>query len=278
MSATLAVGSALSTSSQTLPWQRPRSFREEMIPTLLLFACILLIGSISIPYLLSYLQGVSTQANKKTNPLTSTSTTLSMPVSMTPVAALHAIEARTPDYQDALSDSQNSVTAAANWSNDAGCTFTADGYRVFTSTGEHFCHELGKSYTNYTIRINMMITGGASSSSGALLFRDQNSHKLGGAYVFEVIGDGHYKISNVNDFDHPLHFGASSAIKQGLGIFNKLEVIARGSSLSFFVNDTFLIQLTDTHYTQGTISLATFRGSIASTGSVYFSDLSVWVI
>jgi Domain of Unknown Function (DUF1080) len=247
-----------------------------MIPTLLLFACILLIGSISIPYLLSYFQGVSAQTNKKTNPLTSTSTSLSISGSMTPAAALHAIEARTPDYQDALNNSQNSVTATANWSNDGGCTFTADGYRVFSNTGHHFCHELGKSYSNYAVRINMKIIAGSSGTSGSLLFRDQALNQVSGAYMFEIIADGHYKISDVDGW-RPLHYAASSAINKGVGASNKLEVIARGNSLSFFVNGVLLIQLTDAHYTQGTFSFAVFQGS-ASTGSVYFKDLSVWTI
>jgi hypothetical protein len=56
-----------------------------------------------------------------------------------------------------------------------------------------------------------------------------------------------------------------------------LEVLARGNSLSFFVNSTLLLQLTDARYTQGTFSLAVFQGS-ASTGNVAFSNLSVWTV
>ncbi len=110
MSATLAAGSTLSTPSQPLPLQRPRSFRKEMIPTLLLLACILLIGSISIPYLLSYLQGVSTQANNN-NIQTSASTPQegssrvvgsSMTPCMSLLVELHGPQPTTYQCQDGL--------------------------------------------------------------------------------------------------------------------------------------------------------------------------------
>jgi serine/threonine protein kinase len=270
MSATLPASSTFTPPTQSLLLSRPHLSSKQMIPSLLLLACILLIGGISLPYILSYHLDKNAQTSDKNNTQTSTPALSSM----TPLATLHAIEARTPNYQDALSDSQNSATAAANWTNDGGCTFTPDGYRVSSTTGHHFCHELGKSYTNFAIRITMMI---ATGSSGALLFRDQNFNKISGAYVFEVIADGHYKLSDVNDFDHPLHYAASSAINKGVGVFNMLEVLARGNSLSFFVNSTLLLQLTDARYTQGTFSLVVFQGS-ASTGNVAFSNLSVWTV
>jgi eukaryotic-like serine/threonine-protein kinase len=277
MSATLAAGAVLTPPAQNPLSTRPRFTNIQMIPTLLLLACILLIGSISVLYLLSNLQGGGAQASKKTNALTATSTMLTIPVSTSPAAALHAIEARPPDYQDALNNSQNSATVTANWSNNSGCTFTADGYRVFSSTGHNFCHELGKLYSNYAARITMTIASGASGTSGSLLIRDQALNQVTGAYMFEVIADGHYKISDIDGW-HPLAYATSPAIHQGVGALNTLEVLARGSSLSFFVNGTLLIQLTNTHYTQGTLSLAIFQGSSASMGSVYFKNLSVWPI
>jgi serine/threonine protein kinase len=235
---------------QSLPSPRLLLARKLLIPALLLLACILVLSSVSIPFVMNNLQDGSIRA---------------------PVTALHAIEARPPDYQDALTDEQNKATAAAFWSNYDGCNFSPYGYVVYSARGRQYCHEIGKSYTNFAVRINMMITAGIS---GALLFRDQTTVHKNGAYVFEVFTDGHYQISN---FDHTLYDAASSAIKRGFGVINKLEVIAQGSHLSFFVNDTFLIQVTDTRYSQGPLSLAAFQGNY-STCSVYFTNISVWPI
>jgi serine/threonine protein kinase len=272
MSATLPAGSAFTPPTQSLPLSRSRFSRKQMIPSLLLLACILLIGGISLPSVLTYNMDRNAHSSDKNTTQASTPALSSM----APLAALHAIEVRTPDYQDALNNSQSSVTEVANWSNDAGCTFTANGYRVSSTTGHHFCHELGKSYSNLAVRINMTIAAGASNTSGSLLFRDQALNQVSGAYMFEIIADGHYKISDIDGWK-PLYYAASPAINKGLGVLNKLEVIAQKSSLSFFVNGTLLVQLTNTRYTQGTLSFAIFQGT-ASSGSVYFSNVSVWAI
>ncbi len=222
--------------------------RRLLIPALLLFACILIIGSMSIPFARNNLRDGSIQA---------------------PAIGLHAIEVHTPDYQDTLTNAKNKTTTAAFWSNYDGCHLSSSGYLVYSTKGQQFCHELGKSYTNFAVRINMTIITGIA---GALLFRDQDTAHQYGGYVFEVFTNGHYLIS---DFDHILYDAASPVIKQGFNSTNQLAVVAQGSHLSFFVNDTFLIEITDTKYTQGPLSLAAFQGNYPGC-SVNFSNISVW--
>jgi serine/threonine protein kinase len=237
-------------SPQPEPSLRLRLARHLLIPATLLLACILIIGSVSVPFARNNLQDGSIRA---------------------PVNGLHAIEAHTPDYQDTLTDARNKATIAAFWNNYDGCRLSSSGYLVYSTKGRQVCHELGKSYTNFAIQINMTIITGIA---GAFVFRDQDAVHSYGGYIFEVFSDGHYLISN---FDHILYAAASPAIKSGFMTTNKLAVIAGGSHLSFFINDTFLIQMTDTTYTRGPFSLAALQGGYPNC-SVNFSDISVWAI
>jgi serine/threonine protein kinase len=231
--------------SPQLPTHLPQRL---LIPGVLLFACILIIASMSIPSARNRLQDGSIQA---------------------PAIRLHAIEAHPPDYQDTLTNAQSKTTMAAFWSNYDGCHLSTSGYLVYSTRGQQFCHELGKSYIDFAARVNMTIITGIA---GALVFRDQDTAHQYGGYVFEVFTNGHYLISDLN---HILYAADSPAIKQGFNSTNQLAVVAQGSHLSFFVNDTFLIEITDTKYTEGPFSLAAFQGNYPSC-SVNFSNISVW--
>jgi len=237
-------------SPQPEPSLRLRLARHLLIPATLLLACILIIASVSIPFARNSLRDGSIQA---------------------PVRGLHAIEARTPDYQDTLTNAQNKATIATFWNNYDGCRFSSSGYLVYSTKSRQVCHELDRSYANFAIQINMTIITGMA---GALVLRDQDIFHSYGGYIFEVFNDGHYLIS---DFHHILYAAASPAIKTGFMTTNKLAVIAQGSHLSFFINDSFLIQLTDTTYTRGPLSLAALQGGYPNC-SVNFRNINVWAI
>ncbi len=67
----------------------------------------------------------------------------------------------------------------------------------------------------------------------------------------------------------------SSALKTGNSVTNTLQVIARGSSLFFYANGVFLVQLTDTNYTSGVIAfLATSDGTTQA--DIVYSNLKVY--
>jgi len=182
-----------------------------------------------------------------------------------------------PDYQDALNNANNPTTVAANWDQDSHCTFKSDGYHVIEGNSLHGCKESANTYQNMAITVDMRILSG---HSGGLFFRDTTDiFDDYAGYLFEVDSTGKYKISSSQDFTLNFtvlqNWKASSALKTGNQATNTLQVIARGSSLSFYANGVFLVKLTDTTFT--TAGVVAFLASSEGTQTeVVYSNLKIY--
>ena len=191
-----------------------------------------------------------------------------------------------PIYQDALNDPTNAATIAAKWDgingSDSHCMFKSDGYHVAEGVNLvnfHGCQESGNAYKNATIAVDMLMNSG---HSGGLFFRvNTDSFNNYQGYLFEVDSQGNYKISTVTGGSPtaiPGHdWTATSALKQGYNVKNTLLVIVRGSTFLFYINGTFLTQVTDTTYTAaGNIALLATTTATSGKADVVYSNLNVY--
>lgn len=184
-----------------------------------------------------------------------------------------------PVYQDAMTNANSPNTVAANWDNNDKCAFASDGYHVKEGTNWHICGEAAYPYLNAAITIKVNILSG---QSGGLLFRaspglfDQYS-----GYLFEINSAGQYRISRVSvgfgapNFTRMRDWTSSLALHQGSAASNTLQVIAQGTTLSFYANGVFLVRLDDPTYSSGVIAFyATTNGKTPA--DVVYSNLSVY--
>ena len=185
--------------------------------------------------------------------------------------------AGTPSYQDALNNANNSNTKAAKWDQDSNCAFQSDGYHAIEGSGLHGCKESANTYKNMAITVDMRILSG---HSGGLFFRvNTDIFNNYSGYLFEIDSTGRYKISSSSNYTFNVatlqDWKTSSALKQGNSATNTLQVIAKGSNLSFYANGVFLVKLTDTSFTSAGV-VAFLTSSAGTQTEVVYSNLKIY--
>jgi len=185
--------------------------------------------------------------------------------------------AGTPAYSDSLNDATNPATVAAMWDQDNHCAFQADGYHVTEGVNFHGCRESANSYSNVAITVDVRIISG---DTGGLFFRvTTDAFNNYSGYLFEIDSASHYRISldTTGTLQTLKDWMPSSALKQGNTATNTLEVIAQNGTLLFYANGVFLISLSDTTYTSGTIGfLATKTGILTTNADIVYSNVKVY--
>jgi eukaryotic-like serine/threonine-protein kinase len=192
---------------------------------------------------------------------------------------LQTATATTPVYTDPLTNPDSTTTQAAQWDQSVTCTFTAAGYQVAASSLHDFstCHEAATAYANFTAQVDISIQSG---HSGGLFFRMTGTPLQG--YLFEIDSQGHYKISVANSASlsslTPLRdWTASSALKTGLAK-NQLQVIAKGSTLLFYINGVYQPDsIQDTTLSSGNVGFLATSENGDDTKVVY-SNLSIYPV
>jgi tRNA A-37 threonylcarbamoyl transferase component Bud32 len=194
-------------------------------------------------------------------------------------SVLQTATAGKPVYSDPLTNAESAATQAANWDQSSHCVFGADGYHVVqavSATNLRGCREAAYTYQNLALSVEMKIVSG---QSGGVFFRlHAGLFNIYSGYLFEIDSQGRYRISNFdNGSAQPLQdWTASPALKQGNGVANTLQIVARGETLAFYANGVYLTTVKDNTYSDGTIGfLATVSDSDAN---VIYSDLNVYAL
>src|SRR5260370_22522911 len=112
---------------------------------------------------------------------------------------------------------------------------------------------------------------------GGIIFRaNEASNKF---YLFNIGVDGTYNlylyVNNQAAHAQTLLNGSSNLIKL-VGQSNEITLVARGSSLSFYVNQQYLDGITDPTYSTGMIGV--FGESKTQATEVAFSNIKVWTL
>jgi hypothetical protein len=218
---------------------------------------------------------VSTLSNK----ITDNTNITSMALSTATAGVIQTAIAGIPAYQDPLNDPNNSDTKYAGWNgvqgNDQHCIFDRDGYHVYSNPNQPaFCTESGESFQDSAISVDMVLVHG----TGGLLFRippKNTSDKC--CYFFEVSAGGSYNFSlpSTSGTGAITGFNRSPAIHKSYGASNTLQVIAKESNFSLYINGSFLISVRDSTLMQGTLGFAIYSHD-SSNGEAIFSNLHVY--
>jgi eukaryotic-like serine/threonine-protein kinase len=183
------------------------------------------------------------------------------------------------NYSDPLNNTSNVQTAAAGWDQSSHCAFQNDGYHDTTTGTLQGCKEANNTYQNAAITVVMRI---ASGQSGGVFFRMSNSFfGTYSGYLFEVDATGRYRILSSGNYSLGTpstlqDWTNTKALKTG-GAANLLQVMMRGSNLSFYANGIFLTQLTDTGYSSGQVAFLA-RSDGSTPAEVVYSDLNVYTL
>lgn len=181
--------------------------------------------------------------------------------SPTPVAI--STPTGTPLFSDSFQDNN------ANWN-----ITPAPGAKISISNGkmilEADTHSLllpellpGKTFANFRIDVDAALAKGDTANGYGIYIRASSTPNdtLGLYYRFEVYGDGSFWIykgtadANGNSVSTALkQSGPNNAVYTN-GNLNHLTVIAKGSQLSFIINNTTVSTFTDTSYTSGAVAL-----------------------
>ncbi len=130
------------------------------------------------------------------------------------------------------------------------------------------CGDLGDFYYEATARY---VSGEQDYAYGLIVRGDRG---MDNHYIFQITADGSYKVSKYSNkaYTSLTNWTTSSAIqKNGT---NRLGVLARGSSLEFFINGKSVQKLNDVSFTRGYVGL--YAGTTDL--NVSFSQLRVWAL
>lgn len=153
------------------------------------------------------------------------------------------------------------------------------GTTIFDNGKIQGCSEAVNSYQNMAISVDMNLVSG---HSGGVFFRvGKKAFGAYSGYLFEIDPNkNQYKISSSGNFST----GSNNAILQDWTTTNALragtntlQIIARGSTLLFYINGTFLApSYQDSSFTEGSIAFlaSTVRGG--ANADVVYSNLKVY--
>ncbi|HLJ35978.1 MAG TPA: hypothetical protein VKU38_20130 [Ktedonobacteraceae bacterium] len=162
-------------------------------------------------------------------------------------------------------------------SSQGGCTFQGQSYHVSEpQTGFfNYCIASGTNFANFTYEVEMMI---AKGDAGGLIFRANTSGQNPSFYYFRLNQDGTYNfflyVDSSGTNARTLAHGNAKGFNTGLNQTNLISIVAKGSTLSLYINKQLLTSVTDSTYTSGQIGLA--ADYINGATEVVYTNAKVW--
>lgn len=160
-----------------------------------------------------------------------------------------------------------------------------DGFCLFQQGSYHVSSNKTHSYTlcpaangqpttdDMTFEIHMQILHG---DCGGVLFR--GDYKQGNFYYYDVCFDGHHYLVTYKNFallqQLPTRSAQFPPLQADANISVTLGIVARGSSLAFYLDGQRVDQVTDATYTSGQIALFCF--AVDNPTEVVFSKARLW--
>lgn len=180
------------------------------------------------------------------------------------------ITSGTPALTDALSAPDTN-----NWDTGDGCTFTNGAYHVSEATKGFFlyCTAESTNFDNFAYQVQMTIIKG---DYGGVTFRENRAKSQ--FYILRIGQDGSYSLyyypDNTAQASRLLIDGTSNLIKTGANQSNLITVIARGSTINLYVNNSYLTNVSDSSLTSGQIGV--IADDTANPAEVVYSQVKVW--
>ncbi len=131
------------------------------------------------------------------------------------------------------------------------------------------------TFSDFILQVEVTQIAGDLESSSGIIFRMQSPEQF---YRFDITSNGLFIVERRNAGGSWTRFiedwTESTAIIQGLNNTNRLKVKAIGSNLTFYINDSMVLQASDSSYPTGKIALN--AGTFGMTGlQVAFDNVVV---
>lgn len=178
-----------------------------------------------------------------------------------------------PVFQSSLAGPDSAGWETYNAVGGGGCHYSNGAFHASVQNQHYYvaCFGLNTNYANMAFEISMTIQKG---NQGGLIFRgNKNSLKF---YSFRVGSDGAVALyaSQDNSHSHNLFYDHSDAVKTGAGQTNIVTVIARSSTMYFYINKQYVGQVQDTAYASGQIGL--LSADLSAATDVAYQNARVW--
>lgn len=176
-----------------------------------------------------------------------------------------------PSFSNAL-DGQSSSPWSARSIGNSGCVFNKGAYHLHVAPTDNYvyCSATGTNYKNFIYQVQITMINGLGAG---ITFRSSNENLP--SFVFSITTTGLYSLDALQSSQQVLAFGRSSAIHLGQNQTNVIAVMARGSTISLFINKQFIKSVSDENYSPGEIGM--FTGNAPRSNiDVAFSNAQVW--
>jgi hypothetical protein len=238
-------------------------------------ALVLVVGGIAI--------GLVSYNTTQTNNANATATAVSTHNQLTATAQTHAtataIASTYPFSANlVLSDPLTDNSKGVQWQTSDACKFTGSAYHVLDSQANTYqpCLALNTDYSDFTFQVEMSISKG--DGEGLILRGNANKNQF---YLFELGAKGDYTVYVAVDTSGAnTRTLTSGKLSQALNGTDTFGVVARGSTISFYVNPLQnpepVATINNSTYTHGQIGVLSY--DISNSADVIFTNAKVWVL
>ncbi len=242
---------------------------------LVVLALVLVVGGIAI--------GLVSYNTTQTNNANATATAVSTHYQLTATAQTHAtataIASTYPFSANlVLSDPLTDNSKGVQWQTTDVCKFTGSAYHVLDSQANTYqpCLALNTDYIDFTFQVEMSISKG--DGEGLILRGNANKNQF---YLFELGAKGDYTVYVAVDTSGAnTRTLTSGKLSQALNGTDTIGVVARGSTISFYVNPLQnpepVATINNSTYTHGQIGVLSY--DISNSADVIFTNAKVWVL
>jgi hypothetical protein len=168
--------------------------------------------------------------------------------------------------------------SAAGWTVDSngteGCSFAGGMLHSMVVTDHFFipCLAIATNFVNLTLQVHMRLLQG---DGGGLVFRSNATSGTG--YLFFIDRDGNYSLMLSDGRQaNAIIGGPTTAIHTALNQDNLLTVIARGQTITLYINKQFVGSAQDSSFSAGQIGV--FAIDLGHKTDAAFSNLQAWVL
>ncbi|HEV2580111.1 MAG TPA: protein kinase [Ktedonobacteraceae bacterium] len=157
------------------------------------------------------------------------------------------------------------------------CKFSGNAYHVSITAANYYqpCIAGRTNFANFAFEVQMKIING---DCGGLIFRGNSAN--GQFYYLRICQDGAYalwdELDSYKSQSTELTSGNSSAVTNGLNQTNQITVVAKGNTITFYVNRQGVDSVTSNTYSHGEIGLV--ADYLNSATEVAYSYAKVWVL
>lgn len=200
--------------------------------------------------------------------LTNATATAQTVATATAIASTYPFSA-TAKLDDPLSDNSH----GSKWQSNSNCTFTNGAYHAKEPNANTYytCAATNTNFSDFTYQVTMQI---AKGDFAGVTFRGDDANSKYYSFIFAQ--DGSYILFLYTSGTHPktLKSGTASQFNTGAGQSNDIGVVARGSSISMYVNKQEIATVTDSTYSSGQIGTVVYNTGNAV--EAVYSNVKVW--